>query len=97
MDRETVLSGLVSGGGGSLLAFALYARSVGRANGAQVRGLASAGSGFLVSAGAARWLQGYAQAGAAVSLVGTGLTMAGIYILVRERADRKQQDRSRPH
>lgn len=85
-DRDTIASAIVGTGGAWLLGSVVLQGRSGRWNAAQRRGLLYAGAGFLLCAMAARWLQGYGNAGIAVSLVGTMLAMRGMYTLVRERA-----------
>jgi hypothetical protein len=86
LDRDTIASALLGTGGAWLLGSAVLHGRSGRWNAAQRRGLVYAGLGFLLSAIAARWLQGYGNRGIAVSLVGTVFAMRGMYILVKERA-----------
>ncbi|HYW33187.1 MAG TPA: hypothetical protein VE869_16920 [Gemmatimonas sp.] len=88
-DRDTVASALVGTGGAWLLGTAILHRGSARWHRAQLQGLALAGIGFLLSAVAARWLQGLGPRGIAVSLLGTILAMRGMYLLVRERAARR--------
>ncbi len=92
LDRETLASAIVGTGGAWLLGSALFQRRSGRWNAAQLRGMAFAGVGFLMSAAAARWLQHAGNRGIAVSLVGTMLAMRGMYTLVRERAARRASE-----
>lgn len=94
LDRDTIASAIVGTGGAWLLGSAVFHGHSGRWNRAQVRGLLFSGVGFLLSAVAARWLQHYGNRGVAVSLVGTMLAMRGMYILVRERAARRDADRN---
>ncbi len=95
VDRETMASALVATGGAWLLGSVLFRRKTGRWNAAQLRGMAYAGVGFLMSAAAARWLQHAGSRGIAVSLVGTVLAMRGMYTLVRERAARRASEKPR--
>lgn len=94
LDLETLASAVVGTGGAWLLGSALFRRWSGRWNAAQLRGMAYAGIGFLMSAGSARWLQHVGNRGIAVSLVGTLLAMRGMYTLVRERAARRADEKS---
>ncbi len=96
LDRDTIASAIVGTGGAWLLGSALLNGRSGHWNRAQVRGLLFAGIGFLACAVAARWLQAYGNRGVAVSLVGTMLAMRGMYILVRERAARREAERNAP-
>jgi hypothetical protein len=84
-DRDTLASAIVGTGGAWLLGSALYQLRAGRPNATQIRGLVLAGLGFLMSAGAARWLQHTGPRGVAVSLLGTIFAMRGMYLLVRDR------------
>lgn len=93
LDRETLASAIVGTGGAWLLGSALFKRRSGAWNAAQLRGMAYAGIGFLMSAGAARWLQHSGNRGIAVSLMGTMLAMRGMYTLVRERATRRASEK----
>lgn len=93
LDRDTIASALVGTGGAWLIGSAvLNARSYGW-NRAQVKGLLFAGTGFIMSAAAARWLQHWGNGGIAVSLVGTLFAMRGMYMLVRERAARRAAEK----
>ncbi len=95
LDRETIASAVVATGGAWLLgSAALHGRS-GRWNAAQVRGMVYAGLGFLLTAGAARWLQHTGNGGIAVSLVGTMLAMRGMFTLLRERAAARSNEKPR--
>jgi hypothetical protein len=87
IDREALLHVVVSGGGAALLVYALFARATDRATPRQVRGLTRAGVGFLLSAGASMYLRDHLVLGAAVSLGGALLAMAGMLALVRGRAE----------
>ena len=93
LDRETLASAMVGTGGAWLLGSALFQRRSGRWNAIQLRGMAYAGIGFLMTAGAARWLQNAGNRGIAVSLMGTMLAMRGMYTLVRERAARRANEK----
>lgn len=86
LDRDTLASAVVATGGAWLLGSALLHSRSGKWNSAQLKGLVYAGGGFLISAAAARWLQGAGPRGIAVSLMGTMFAMRGMYLLVRERA-----------
>ncbi|MBL0940037.1 MAG: hypothetical protein IBJ03_14175 [Gemmatimonadaceae bacterium] len=84
-DRDTVATAIVGTGGAWMLgAAALHSRS-GHWNATQLKGLVMAGSGFLMTAAAAHYLQSEGVRGIAVSLFGTGLAMRGMFLLVRER------------
>ena len=95
LDRDTIASAIVGTGGAWLLgSAALHGRS-GRWNATQLKGLALSGAGLLMSAVAARWLQGYGNRGIAIALMGTALAMRGMYLLVRERAALRESSRDR--
>ncbi len=100
LDRDTIASAIVGTGGAWLLGTAaLHGRS-GRWNAVQLRGLALSGAGLLMSAVAARWLQGYGNRGIAIALMGTALAMRGMYLLVRERSALRESAREakdKPH
>lgn len=93
IDREALLHALVSGGGALLIAYACYGRATHRVSPAQARGLATAGLGFLVSAGASIYLRDRATLGAAVSLAGCVVALAGMRAVVRERMERQSAAR----
>ena len=95
LDRETIASAVVGTGGAWMLGSALFHGRSSRWNAAQVQGLALAGLGFLMSAAAARWLQETGTRGIAISLAGTILAMRGMYLLLRERAARRERENPR--
>jgi hypothetical protein len=97
LDREAVLHAVVSGGGAMLLAYAWFAWLTDRAAPAQLRGLAAAGVGFLMSAGASTYLRDRPVGGPAFSLVGCALVVGGMRMLLRERLERQAAARRRPH
>jgi hypothetical protein len=93
LDRDTIASTLVASGGAWLLGSALLHARSGKWSSAQRRGLVYAGGGFLLSAAAARWLQHTGNRGVAISLMGTLFAMRGMYILLRERAEKSAASR----
>jgi hypothetical protein len=95
LDREAVLHAVVSGGGAMLLAYAWFAWVTDRAARQQVRGLAAAGVGFLMSAGASAYLRDRPIAGPALSLAGCALVLAGMRMLLRDRLERQAAARRR--
>jgi len=95
MDRDTIASAIVGTGGAWLLGSAVLLGRSGRWNTVQRRGMIYAGVGFLLSAVAARWLQPMGNRGIAISLVGTILAMRGMYILIKERAARRESEKPR--
>lgn len=88
-DRDTLAAAFVGTGGAWLLGSAAFHGRSGRWTPLQVQGMAYSGVGFLMSAAAARWLQHTGPSGMAFSLVGTILAMRGMYLLLRERAARR--------
>jgi hypothetical protein len=95
LDREAVLHAVVSGGGAMLLAYAWFAWATDRAPTQQLRGLAAAGVGFLMSAGASIYLRDRPIAGPALSLTGCVLVLAGMRVLLRDRLERQAAARRR--
>ena len=93
-NGEAIATALVGAGGAWMVGAALTHR-VGNFNAAQRRGLLLSGSGFLMSAGSARWLQTHGRVGIAISLLGTMAAMVGMYLLVRERSERRAADESK--
>ena len=93
LDRDTIASAFVGTGGAWLLGTVLFHGRSGRWTPVQVRGLALSGTGFLMSAIAARWLQGFGNRGIAVALMGTVIAMRGMYLLVKERAAIRDAER----
>jgi len=91
LDREMIASALVGTGGAWLIGSAVLNGRTGGWNTTQVKGLLFTGTGFIMSAAAARWLQNWGNGGIAVSLVGTLFAMRGMYMLVRERAARRAE------
>jgi hypothetical protein len=96
LDREVVAAAAVGTGGAWMLGSALLHGRSGRWNPMQLQGLIYAGTGFLMSAAAARWLQHTGPRGIAFSLVGTILAMRGMSLLVRERAARRERENEKP-
>jgi hypothetical protein len=97
LDRDAVLHAVVSGGGAMLLAYVWFAWATDRATSAQLRGLAAAGVGFLMSAGASVYLRDRPVAGPALSLVGCALVLAGMRHLLRDRLERQAAARRHSH
>lgn len=87
-NAETIATTMVGAGGAWMVGASLTHRG-GNFNAVQRRGLLLSGAGFLMSAVAARWLQGYGRVGMTFSMVGTMIAMMGMYVLVRERAERR--------
>ena len=85
--RDEALQTVVSIGGALLVAYAAWAHAAHRASATQVRGVGSAGVGFLLSAYASASLRGHPVLGPAVSLVGVALVLRASVGLVRERQD----------
>lgn len=95
LDRETLAAAVVATGGAWMLGSAIRSGKGGRWNTAQMHGLLFSGAGFLMSAAAARWLQHTGRIGIFISLVGTVLAMRGMYLLLRERAVRRSDEKTR--
>ncbi|HEY0777369.1 MAG TPA: hypothetical protein VGD56_05315 [Gemmatirosa sp.] len=85
--RDEVLQTGVGVGGALLVAYAAWAHVAHRATVSQVRGVGSAGVGFLLSAYAAAALRAHPVFGPAVSMVGVALVFRATLALVRERQD----------
>lgn len=95
LDRETIASAIVGTGGAWLIGSAiLHGRAAGW-NRAQVKGLLFAGTGFLMTAAAARWMQEWGNAGIGFSLVGTLFAMRGMFMLLKVRAERRASEKPR--
>jgi len=90
--RDAALQTAVSVGGALLIAYAAWAHAAHRATATQVRGVGSAGVGFLLSAYASSSLRGHPVLGPAVSLVGVALVLRASVALVRERQDARAHD-----
>lgn len=87
-NGETITTAIVGAGGAWMVGAGLTHRA-GNFNPIQRRGLLLSGAGFLMSAASARWLQGYGRVGIAFSLVGTMVAMMGMYLLLKERVERR--------
>lgn len=92
-NGEAITTFVVGLGGAWMVGASLTHRG-GNFNPVQRRGLLLSGTGFLISAASARWMQGRGSVGIALSLFGTAMAMAGMYILVRERAERRAAEES---
>lgn len=99
VTRDEALQLLVGAGGMLLLAYAAWAHGgppdAPRASAAQVRGLAMAGAGFLMTAGASAALRAHEALGPAVSLAGALLVLRASHLLVRERQAARHAARDR--
>jgi hypothetical protein len=96
-NRDSVAAAIVGMGGAWMIGSALLGSRSSRMNFVQRRGLVLAGAGFLLTAFAARWMQGYGRIGIACSLGGTAVAMSGLYQLLKERAAKRDsalRDRS---
>jgi hypothetical protein len=94
-NRDSVAAAIVGMGGAWMIGSALLGSRSSRMSYVQRRGLVLSGAGFLLTAFAARWLQGYGRIGIACSLGGTAVAMSGLYQLLKERAaqrDSAQRD-----
>lgn len=87
-NGEAITTAVVGAGGAWMVGAGLTHRG-GNFNSIQRRGLLLSGIGFLTSAASARWLQGYGKMGMACSLLGTMVAMMGMYVLVKERSERR--------
>jgi hypothetical protein len=87
-NGEAITTAVVGAGGAWMVGAGLTHRG-GNFNSVQRRGLLLSGTGFLLSAASARWLQGYGRVGIACSLLGTMVAMAGMYVLMKERSVRR--------
>ena len=85
--RDEALQTAVGVGGALLVLYAAWAHTAHRATVTQVRGVAGAGVGFLLSAYASASLRGHPVLGPAVSMVGVALVLRASITLVRERQD----------
>jgi hypothetical protein len=92
-NGESVTTFVVGAGGAWMVGASLTHRG-GNYNATQRRGLLLSGCGFLITAAAARWMQSYGRYGIALSLMGTAIAMAGMYVLVKERAERRAAEES---
>ncbi len=89
--RDEALQLVAATGGAGLLAYAAWAHGAHRATAAQVRGLAMAGAGLLMTAGSSAALRTHGTAGPAVSLAGALLLLRASQLLVRERAAQRER------
>ena len=96
--RDEALQTAVGAGGALLVLYAAWAHTAHRATATQVRGVAGAGVGFLLSAYASSSLRAYHVVGPVVSMVGVALVFRASLALVRERQVARREDarRSRP-
>lgn len=88
--RDEALQTVISVGGALLLAYAAWAHVAHRATATQVRGVAAAGVGFLLTAYASASLRVHPVLGPAVSMVGVALVLRASLALVRERQDARE-------
>ena len=82
------------GAGGALMVGAALTHRGGTFNAVQRRGLVLSGLGFLMCAASARWMQSYGRLGIACSLLGTMTAMMGMYVLMKERNERRAAEES---
>ncbi len=94
LDRETLAAAFVGTGGAWMLGSTFLHRKSGRWGSNELHGLFYSGIGFLTSAGSARWLEHTGRPGMAVSLMGTVIAMRGIFLLLRERAAKREREKS---
>jgi len=86
----------VVGAGGAWMVGAALTHRGGNFNPAQRRGLFLSGVGFLMCAASARWMQSYGRVGIACSLFGTMTAMMGMYVLMKDRNERRAAEESNP-
>ncbi len=92
--RDEALQLAAGACGAVLVAYAAWAHGAHRASAAQVRGLAMAGAGLLMTAGSSAALRAHGAVGPAVSVGGALLLFKASLLLVRERqAGRERGDR----
>lgn len=89
--RDEALQLAAAGGGALLVAYAAWAHGAHRASAAQVRGLAMAGTGLLMTAGSSAALRAHAAVGPAVSVAGALLLLKASLLLVRERQAQRER------
>ncbi|MEO7996991.1 MAG: hypothetical protein ABI852_06075 [Gemmatimonadaceae bacterium] len=92
-NGESVTTFVVGAGGAWMVGASLTHRG-GNYSATQRRGLLLSGLGFLTAAASARWMQSRGNLGIALSLLGTATAMAGMYILVKDRAERRAAEES---
>ena len=85
--RDAALQTAVGAGGALLVLYAAWAHTAHRATATQVRGVAGAGVGFLLSAYASSSLRADHVLGPVVSMVGVALVFRASLALMRERHD----------
>lgn len=88
--RDGALQTAVAVGGALLVAYATWAHLAHRASTTQVRAVAAAGVGFLLSAYASAALRAHGVLGPTVSMVGVALVFRASLALVRERHDAQE-------
>lgn len=86
----------VVGVGGAWMVGAAWTQRGGNFNPVQRRGLCLSGVGFLMCAASARWMQSYGRVGIMCSLLGTMTAMMGMYVLMKERNERRAAEESNP-
>ena len=94
-NGEAVATFVVGVGGGWMVGAALTHRG-GNFNPVQRRGLFLSGTGFLLCAASARWMQSYGRVGIVCSLLGTMMAVTGMYVLMKERTERRAAEESNP-
>ncbi|MGV3708207.1 MAG: hypothetical protein ACO1Q7_05150 [Gemmatimonas sp.] len=92
-NREAVAT-FVAGAGGAWMVGASLTHRGGNFTPVQRRGLFLSGTGFLFCAASARWMQSYGRVGIACSLLGTMIAMSGMYILMKDRQERRDAEES---
>ena len=94
-NRDAVATVVVGAGGAWMVGAALTHRG-GNFNPAQRRGLFLSGVGFLICAASARWMQAYGRIGIACSMAGTMAAITGMYLLMKDRSERRAAEESNP-
>lgn len=95
IGRDEALQLVIAIGGALLLAYAAWSHTAHRASAVQVRGLAMAGSGFLLAALSSASLRAHGALGPVVSLVGVALVFKASQTLVRERQAAREAEADR--
>ena len=93
-NREAVATFVVGAGAAFMVGAALTHRA-GNFSAAQRRGLFLSGTGFLICAASARWMQSYGRIGVVCSLFGTITATTGMYVLMKERNERQSTKESK--
>lgn len=90
-SRDEALQLGVGGGGALLVAYAAWVHGAHRGSAVQVRGLAMAGAGLLMTAGSSAALRTHGAVGPVVSVAGALLLLKASVLLVRERQAQRER------